>query len=348
MKYVFFDTECASHVGGVAHICSIGYVICDSKYNILEKNDIVINPKCEFDSESFEKSGICLAYAEDYFRLQPDFSVIYPRVRELLTMSDAIFIGHSVFCDAAYLAQNMALYGLPYFDITYLDTQKMHVFFNGGEAPSLKKLCEIYNVPVLCEHKSDDDAEMTACVTKEICRANGVTLEELYENAALLGVLHEGVVHDDLSAAFPIGDGYRMTNSVKRVFRRYLSSPRLFVTPDPKFKGRCYCFDEEFECTCFCELLYVVDLLRRRGAQYTRNIPDCTVFVNFCGGKSGRYFTARRSRKKIISPEKLFEQLGIDREQLKSAAMKTDDILGSTEDSAKWLAYYNGHFKKQK
>lgn len=347
MNYIFFDTECASHAEGISRICSFGYVICDSEYNILEKSDIIINPKCDFDTESFEKSGFRLAYPEAYFRSFPDFSSAYGRIRRLLTSPDLTVIGHSAACDASYIAQNIALYGLPYFDFTYLDTQKMHICFGGNESVSLKRLCEIYSVPLLRGHKSDDDAEMTARIAEAICRTNGVSLEDIRGNNELRGVLHDGVVHDDLSAAFPIGDGCHMTNSAKRMLRRYLSSKCLNVTPDPFFVGKKYCFDENFENTRFCELIYLIGMLRHKGAEYVRNVPDCNVFVDFSeGGLRGtRFFSARHAHKKIIPSDKLLNQLGINEAQLSVTADMSDRILGNTVDSAPWLAYYNEHFK---
>ena len=44
MNYLFFDIECADGT----HMCSFGYVLVDEKFNILEKDDILINPKCAF------------------------------------------------------------------------------------------------------------------------------------------------------------------------------------------------------------------------------------------------------------------------------------------------------------
>ena len=42
MNYVFFDIECACVYKDVAKICVFGYCICDEKFNILKKEDILI------------------------------------------------------------------------------------------------------------------------------------------------------------------------------------------------------------------------------------------------------------------------------------------------------------------
>ena len=44
MEYLFFDIECCDG----NHICSFGYVIINSDFEILEKRDLVINPEKVF------------------------------------------------------------------------------------------------------------------------------------------------------------------------------------------------------------------------------------------------------------------------------------------------------------
>ena len=48
MKYVFFDIECACVYKNVAKICVFGYCVADEEFNILEKEDILINPNGKF------------------------------------------------------------------------------------------------------------------------------------------------------------------------------------------------------------------------------------------------------------------------------------------------------------
>ena len=48
MEYLFFDIECANCDGGNGKICSFGYVLADSRLDVMEKRDIVINPKAPF------------------------------------------------------------------------------------------------------------------------------------------------------------------------------------------------------------------------------------------------------------------------------------------------------------
>ena len=77
-SFVFFDCECANVFDGVGKICSLGYVICDDDLTIIESEDVVMNPECDFDWYLFSGKGECkLAYSKDYFRSKPNFEAYY-------------------------------------------------------------------------------------------------------------------------------------------------------------------------------------------------------------------------------------------------------------------------------
>ena len=74
MNYLFFDIECCDG----NHICSFGYVITNESFEILEKEDIIINPQWRF---KLGRAGfdprIHLAYSEDVFKRQKPFPYFY-------------------------------------------------------------------------------------------------------------------------------------------------------------------------------------------------------------------------------------------------------------------------------
>lgn len=45
MKYVFFDIECACVYKNTAKMCAFGYVVTDGKFQVIEREDILLNPK---------------------------------------------------------------------------------------------------------------------------------------------------------------------------------------------------------------------------------------------------------------------------------------------------------------
>ena len=61
MKYLFFDTECANCFDGEGKICEFGFVLTDENYQIIEKDNIIINPESPFDKKGLGMSKIKLA-----------------------------------------------------------------------------------------------------------------------------------------------------------------------------------------------------------------------------------------------------------------------------------------------
>lgn len=80
--FLFFDCECANCFDGIGKICSLGYVLADDELNVIESEDIVMNPETDFDWYLFSPKNKCrLAYSKDYFRSKPNFDFFYKRIK---------------------------------------------------------------------------------------------------------------------------------------------------------------------------------------------------------------------------------------------------------------------------
>ena len=164
MKLVFFDIECANCFQGKGKICSFGYVITDENFNILEKNDIIINPNSKFNLGPDLK----LAYSVQDFKKSSLFPVYYDEIETILTDDDCFVFGFSVNNDARYVRDECIRYNLPSINYTFYDVQKMYMLFlKTKNQPSLIGLCNSYNIKASQSiHKSDEDAYMTMLLLK--------------------------------------------------------------------------------------------------------------------------------------------------------------------------------------
>ena len=62
MNYLFFDIECSDG----RHMCSFGYVLTDSNFAILKKEDILINPEAPFRLSRYNgEPQITLGYPKE-------------------------------------------------------------------------------------------------------------------------------------------------------------------------------------------------------------------------------------------------------------------------------------------
>ena len=85
MQYLFFDIEASEG----RSMCSFGYVLTDSSFNVIAKEDILINPEARFCTQAWNKKkreegkGITLAYPEKTFRKSPTFPQRYDKIKYL-------------------------------------------------------------------------------------------------------------------------------------------------------------------------------------------------------------------------------------------------------------------------
>lgn len=184
MSYLFFDVECSEGKS----ICSFGYVLADSMFNVLEKKDILINPQAYFHTGPWSKAarekdaGIELAYPESEFRRQPNFQVLYSKIKEVICRPDVKVVGFSMDNDARFLNYACIRYHCPFIKFRFYDVQRIYQQLNGlKDQVALEKVIAAYGVDVteFTQHQSSDDAHITLLIADALCKKENKTLEEL-------------------------------------------------------------------------------------------------------------------------------------------------------------------------
>lgn len=178
MNYLFFDIECADGT----HMCSFGYVLVDEKFNILEKDDILINPKCAFrlGRDEFDPN-IELAYPTSEFTKQKVFPCYYDRIKDLILNKCTMPVGHSVQSDMSFIRLACNRYNLDLIEYRAFDTQRVYALYSGTHNKKLINIIEELDIDIsgLHEHKSCDDAELTMRVAKKLCELESCNMDKL-------------------------------------------------------------------------------------------------------------------------------------------------------------------------
>ena len=182
-SYLFFDIECANCFDGNGKMCSFGYVITDDQFNILDSQDVVMNPEAEFDWYLFSKKNECaLAYSKDYFRMQHNFEAYHTGIKKLMEAPERKILGFSVSNDIGFL-----LYATERYDLTPINYSAfdMETIINQAknEKKGLKAWCEYYKIDLskLTAHNSRDDAMMTMLLAKAFCEEQNTDIESLLQ-----------------------------------------------------------------------------------------------------------------------------------------------------------------------
>ena len=177
MNLVFFDIECASVNKNMAKICAFGYVVCDESFNIIKKEDILINPKGGFHlTDRKGERGLELPYDYAEFKKHPPFPAVYSFIRGLLEDKDNLVFGHAILNDVKYLDLETRRFKLPPFNFEFLDSQIMYMTHIGDFSRQfgLEYITANLNVE-FTPHRAADDAYATMKIVEELCRLHGVS-----------------------------------------------------------------------------------------------------------------------------------------------------------------------------
>lgn len=223
-SFVFFDCECANTFEGVGKICSFGYVVADDELNVLESEDVVINPECEFDWYLFSGKGGCqLAYSKDYFRIKPNWDSYHKEIKKLLTTGNRYVLGFAVGNDVAFVNSACERYNRDFINFRAFDVQPLleQIY---GEKHKLSEWAEKLgvNVAKFQTHKSVDDAMMTMLCLKKICMEKDISVENLLAEHKDLYISAEQMLIEQEERAYR----REMTEKIKRLFNKKCPKPR--------------------------------------------------------------------------------------------------------------------------
>ena len=341
MNYVFFDIECANCQNGQAKICSFGYVVCDEEFNVLEKEDLIVNPKAPFMlSGRGNRPYIKLAYSRSQFRSAPDFHGVYRKLCGLFARKDSLFFGYAADNDASYLRSEFIRYALVPIDFAYYDLQKLlHFALPREDNPAQLSLASavalFYEAPDQEIHKSDDDALLTMHVLKGLSERTGLSPVKLLEQYPVCrGDLKGGNVLIRIPEGKDLlvrilgdkSDRISPKSDNRTIYTRFIR----FVKPSgalypPWLKGKRVGIPEKYAERHFRATIKLVQLICDCGGRYTLIPEECHFFVKFpvydetgaekIPAEELRILNKRPAhRAKFLSPEQFFSACGLDAE----------------------------------
>lgn len=286
MNYLFFDIECANCDGGNGKICSFGYVLTDESFNVIAKQDMVINPKAKFKLRGRGKDYITLAYSKETFNNALDFSEYYDDIARLLTAEDTLVFGYAPENDAGFLRSEFERYQKPCVAFVFYDVQRIFrdtMAEQGANLCSLSVACESVGIASeVANHKSCDDAYATMLVLKAVCASKSVLPTDFAgEESRYRGWLKDG----EIGASYfkpkveilPGEENY--IKGVNRDNFRYLQRRLSGRQLEGTFQKKRICFSWLYEFKHYREMLWILKAISDNGGRYTHKISECDIFV---------------------------------------------------------------------
>jgi|GEM_PF-334486 len=330
-------------------MCSFGYVLTDSNFAILKKEDILINPEAPFRLSRYNgEPQITLGYPKEKFYGAPNFVARYERIKKILEAKNQCVVGHSVLNDVNFLQIACDRYSKPHFEYSFVDEQFIYKAMNEGKAVStaLEKIAEAYGVEIMNLHRSDDDSEMTMEIVERICKQEGKTLLELAEEYPLAkGKVENGIVKRFVtdpykwfcSAVFDLNpkvdeqkQGERKSGAQKQADKKPGETQREKQVEPQKnkfFDGKKFCFSTKLERTIPLKMYTLIEMITGLGGEYTDNPAVCDVFVKHKTSKCFRtQYAMQRKNIKIIPFESLLGLLEIKYDAVKPYDFKGDYV----------------------
>ena len=315
MNLVFFDIECASVYKTSAKICAFGYVVCDMDFNIIEKEDILINPKGAFHlTDSKGEKGLVLPYKYGDFKNYPDFRAVYPKIKSLLEDKNNIAAGHATYNDVNYLNLETRRFKLPSFSFEFSDTQLIYMTMTGGFSRQygLEYITKDLNVE-FTPHRAADDAYATMRVAQAMCASRGCNFVQLEEQLKIA----RGRI-ENYSITKPRSSDYSRYTEIRRAEKEersrarrdfYIYLSRKKRRPDGILRGKVFnfarCIEDDLSIS---EPL--LDRIYAAGGEYTQKLALCNIYCAPAGDNSTRTRTAyTREGLQIITLDALEELL---------------------------------------
>ena len=314
MKLVFFDIECAGVRKTYAKICAFGYVVCDENFNILEKEDLLINPLGRFElTDRKGEKGIVLPYEYGVFKKQPSFPKVYNRIKKLLEDNDTRVLGHAVMNDVKYLNLETKRFKLPSFRFSFADSQLIFMSLKNDFSHQfgLEHIAEDLGVE-FTPHRAVDDAYATMRIVEAMCRAHGCGFDEL---CSLLGFTYGKI--ENYVVTRPQSKGFKTYKKERKEEKAARSNARIAFYNNlsrkrfkrgGKLQGKRYCFSRAIEDNT-AKSIPLVDKIYAEGGKYTQHVEECDIYIRTEGDNTDRTKKAAAAGKSVLDLFQLSELL---------------------------------------
>ena len=316
MNYLFFDIECAGVSKNSAKICAFGYCLTDEKFNILEKEDILINPQGSFHlTDKKGTQGIVLPYSYSEFKKYPVFSDVLPKIRALLENENTIVVGHATMNDVKYLNLESKRFNLPSFRFRFADTQFLYMN-RIGEFSRQFALGTIANElgVEFTPHRAVDDAYATMRIARAMCLEENVDLPQLLEK---FGVTLGKIVNYEITQSSSVELEKHLIEvqrkkeereKIRVLFHNFVDREKRKRTKLGKLKGKLVCFSHAI----VLDLELAKNLVSKTFAHaggYSFHAETCHFYVYSEGENGARIKSAQNNKARLMSVEEFIEFL---------------------------------------
>lgn len=182
MKYLFYDLEYATSAGGVMKVCEFGYVTTDENFNVLDRNNFIINPNISRGEWDYRVISKILTRSIEEYESGKRFGYYYNYIKKSIEEADCV-IGHSLNNDALAINQECIRVNKPSIDYDFYDVKEFYKeYSNTTEATSVVNMLKELGINGDDKyHDAEADAYNTMLELKKMVHELDITLDEFIE-----------------------------------------------------------------------------------------------------------------------------------------------------------------------
>ena len=373
MKYLFFDLEYATSMGGNNKICEFGYVLTNEKFEILNKGNFIIDPyinKSDWDWRVVKK--ILTRKVKEYESM-PRFDEYYFDIKDLINSADYV-IGHSIDGDAKALNDDCQRYELDSINFDFYDIKKFYMEYkNTKDEISVNNIMKSFNIKGdERAHDAEADAYNTMLDLKAMLDSLELSLEDLITLCPNVKDRCENFIVSSLEASrlkreermkkmfSPIGSNtLKQWSEQKTLFHQFLDNVLPNKECEKTLSGIKFSMSINYEEIHCIQMFNIVQILCNLGAEYVLKASRADIFV-----KSDLYLEdgtlkecsrnkyveeaiSNGANIKVISFNDFLTMINISEEELNSLPMVSLDCLLREDANIKNRKILNKYFKRK-
>ncbi len=353
MKYLIFDLEYASSIGGVHKICEFGYVITNEKFDILKKGNFIIDPFINRRDWDWRVVKTILTRPIYKYEKSPRFDEFYDDIVDIFNSVDYVF-GHSLDGDAVALNDECKRYNLSSIDFDFYDIKKIfREYSNVRRDVSVTGILEKLGIKGDAKtHDAEADAYNTMLELKTMIESLDVSLEELLSLCPDIkdknnNYIVESIVinrikkEEKLKKSSNTEGGNKMSKNSKnrKRFLQFLDNVQPSKIVEQTYKDIKFSISIDYEEKHYKQMLNIVQVLCNLGAEYVLKASLSNIFVKYetfnddgsvkiC--KKLKYVNEANNNGaniKIITFDEFLNMIGITEKELDDLPMVSFDCL---------------------
>lgn len=289
MRYLFFDLEYATSKGNNVKICEFGYVITDEHFNIQDSGNYIINPNIQLEEWDWKVVKNLLHRRVKEYEEEAKFNEYYNIISKLIKSADYVF-GHTLIGDAKALNDDCLRYNLPSINFEFYDVKELYKMYSSTEnSTSVVNILKELEVEAKeGQHDAEVDSINTMYALKTMLARQNITLTEFlnkcpgafdYNKDYKVHSIEANILREKEMYKEDIANNTIKSSRMNEEFKNCITNIKASKEEEKTLDRIIFAVSSDYEKNYRKQIYNIIQLLRNKGASYTRRGSRCNYYV---------------------------------------------------------------------